>query len=130
MFKRILAAALIALLIVPSPTQAEGIPRAQALVMEPKPPAPQPVLPEKEKGLTTEQKAAIIAALIAASVAAYLAMGRPCACPYSSMRNGGSCGNRSAWSKPGGFKPLCYPTDITDVIFANWLKDKKLPPLR
>ncbi len=36
----------------------------------------------------------------------------PCPCPYSVMRNGRSCGKRSAWSKPGGASPLCYVSDI------------------
>ena len=31
-----------------------------------------------------------------------------CDCPYDQMRNGRSCGGRSAYSKPGGRKPKCY----------------------
>ena len=37
----------------------------------------------------------------------------PCACPYSVARNGSSCGNRSAFSKPGGYDPICYPQQIS-----------------
>lgn len=51
--------------------------------------------------------AAVVVLVIAASVAAYKAMGKPCACPSDRMSNGALCGNRSAWAKPGGFKPLC-----------------------
>ena len=29
------------------------------------------------------------------------------------MRNGKECGKRSAYSKPGGYEPLCYVSDIT-----------------
>ena len=36
-----------------------------------------------------------------------------CPCPYSMMNNGNECGKRSAYSKPGGYKPLCYVSDIT-----------------
>jgi len=35
-----------------------------------------------------------------------------CPCPYSRARNGSRCGARSAWSKPGGYEPLCYESDI------------------
>lgn len=31
-----------------------------------------------------------------------------CDCPYDRMRNGRSCGGRSAWSKPGGRQPVCF----------------------
>lgn len=34
-----------------------------------------------------------------------------CDCPYDEMRNGRSCGGRSAWSKPGGRQPVCYVGD-------------------
>ena len=36
-----------------------------------------------------------------------------CPCPYSIMTNGYRCGERSAYSKPGGYEPLCYKSDIT-----------------
>lgn len=35
-----------------------------------------------------------------------------CPCPYSVMSNGKKCGKRSAYSKPGGYEPLCYVSDI------------------
>ena len=37
-----------------------------------------------------------------------------CPCPYNSMRNGRSCGGRSAYSRPGGYSPLCYKKDISN----------------
>lgn len=37
-----------------------------------------------------------------------------CPCPYNTMRNGRSCGGRSAYSRPGGYSPLCYKRDISD----------------
>jgi len=35
-----------------------------------------------------------------------------CACPYSLMSNGRKCGKRSAYSKPGGYEPLCCREDV------------------
>jgi hypothetical protein len=54
------------------------------------------------------------------SVAAYLATGHPCACPYNSARNGSRCGGRSAYSRPGGASPLCYPSDVSDGMVLDW----------
>ena len=42
-----------------------------------------------------------------------------CPCPYSIMSNGKECGKRSAYSKPGGYEPLCYVSDITGVKNDN-----------
>lgn len=48
-----------------------------------------------------------------------------CPCPYSSMRNGRSCGKRSAYSRPGGYSPLCYPQDISDSDVEKYLNKRK-----
>ena len=34
--------------------------------------------------------------------------------------NGSQCGKRSAYSKPGGYTPLCYPSDISDEAVKAW----------
>lgn len=61
--------------------------------------------------------AAIAALIIEASRAEYHTGGRPCACPDDRMRNGRACGSRSAYSRPGGAAPLCYPNDVSaDMI--------------
>jgi hypothetical protein len=60
--------------------------------------------------------------IIDQSVAAYMATGHPCACPYNSARNGSSCGGRSAYSKRGGTSPVCYPSDVTDQMVSDWKK--------
>ncbi|MEA3031253.1 MAG: hypothetical protein QOG13_2578 [Sphingomonadales bacterium] len=44
----------------------------------------------------------------------------PCPCPYSVMRNGRSCGGRSAYSRPGGYAPICYPADVTQAQVADF----------
>jgi hypothetical protein len=43
-----------------------------------------------------------------------------CPCPYNSASNGSSCGGRSAWSRPGGYSPLCYPKDITNDMVKDY----------
>ena len=43
-----------------------------------------------------------------------------CACPYSTMRNGRRCGGRSAYSKPGGYSPLCFKTDIPQAMIEQF----------
>ena len=74
--------------------------------------------PEVAEEKTAMSEAKVVAAIIAASIAAYFAMGRPCACPYNTDRAGRSCGARSAHSRPSGFSPLCFPADVTPRMIA------------
>lgn len=55
--------------------------------------------------------------LIARSIAMYPGN---CPCPYNVDRAGRRCGRRSAYSKPGGYAPLCYPADITPAMIASY----------
>ena len=48
--------------------------------------------------------------IVSASIAAYPGS---CPCPYSTDRAGRRCGGRSAYSRPGGAAPKCYPSDVT-----------------
>lgn len=48
-----------------------------------------------------------------------------CPCPYNTTRNGSRCGGRSAYSKPGGYTPLCYKIDIDDEMVKKYLNLKK-----
>src|SRR5437588_1822701 len=59
-------------------------------------------------------------AIIQDSIARYQATGHPCACPYNLARNGSHCGGRSAYSRPGGAEPFCYPQDVSDAMVAGW----------
>jgi hypothetical protein len=61
-------------------------------------------------------------AIIQSSEHAYHATGHPCACPGDLDRAGHACGGRSAYSRPGGAAPLCYPGDVTDGMVADWRK--------
>lgn len=38
-----------------------------------------------------------------------------CPCPYNTARNGSRCGARSAYSRGGGYAPLCYARDVSDA---------------
>ena len=61
------------------------------------------------------------AMMIQDSIASY--SGR-CPCPYNAASNGSRCGRRSAYSKPGGYAPLCYDTDITAEM-VNQYKSRR-----
>jgi hypothetical protein len=57
--------------------------------------------------------------LIRESIAAYPGT---CACPYNVDRAGHNCGRRSAYSRPGGYAPLCYPIDVTKEMVEKYKK--------
>ena len=52
----------------------------------------------------------IKAQMVSASVSAYSG---PCPCPYNTDSAGNQCGGRSAHSRPGGYSPLCYTSDVS-----------------
>lgn len=43
-----------------------------------------------------------------------------CPCPYNSARNGSRCGKRSAYSRGGGYAPLCFDSDVTEEMIDAW----------
>lgn len=92
-------------------------------------PAPPQQQREPSRTKETLTDAAIALIIIATSIAYYKASGRPCACPEDTMRNGRRCGSSSAWSRPGGAKPLCYVSDITASMIEAFRKNKAVPPL-
>lgn len=55
--------------------------------------------------------------IIRSSIAGYSGS---CPCPYNVDRAGRRCGGRSAYSRPGGASPICYPADVSDRMVANW----------
>lgn len=65
--------------------------------------------------------------IIAKSIANYPGK---CACPYQFKSNGKRCGKSSAYSKPGGYLPLCYSSDITNQIDTSKLNVRLLPELK
>jgi len=48
-----------------------------------------------------------------------------CPCPYNRARNGSRCGKRSAYSKPRGASPLCYPRDVTEKMIEAYRAKEK-----
>ncbi|WP_426122486.1 SH3 domain-containing protein [Pararhizobium sp. PWRC1-1] len=67
----------------------------------------------REKLVPTIPDSTIIERIIAESLASYPSS---CACPYNTDRGGRRCGKRSAYSKPGGYAPICYPQDVTKAM--------------
>ncbi len=43
-----------------------------------------------------------------------------CPCPYFRVSNGSRCGKRSAWSRPGGYSPLCFKSDISEKMVNKY----------
>ncbi|HYG26021.1 MAG TPA: hypothetical protein VD906_03870 [Caulobacteraceae bacterium] len=43
-----------------------------------------------------------------------------CPCPYNSASNGSSCGRRSAYSRGGGYAPVCYASDVTPEMIREY----------
>ena len=56
-------------------------------------------------------------AIIQESLAGYSGS---CPCPYNVDRAGRSCGRRSAYSRPGGADPICYPEQVTPEMIRHW----------
>src|SRR5258708_6515884 len=78
------------------------------------PPPPNATAPSKSNGLTDAQ---VKRRMIQESIDAYPGN---CPCPYNTASNGSSCGRRSAWSRAGGAEPLCYPSDISLDMVAEY----------
>jgi hypothetical protein len=65
----------------------------------------------------TTQDERIIQNIISESIANYSGN---CPCPYNRASNGSSCGRRSAYSKPGGYAPVCYAQDVTPAMISSY----------
>src|SRR5690242_12853449 len=55
--------------------------------------------------------------LVQASIAAYAGN---CPCPENRNSASRRCGGNSAYSRPGGSHPLCYPSDVSDVMVKRY----------
>lgn len=76
-------------------------------------------LPQVE-GLSAKQVAAIAAAIVTASIAAYRAgASGPCACPDDVDRGGRKCGRRSARDRAGGWTVYCYLSDVPAALIKE-----------
>lgn len=47
-----------------------------------------------------------------------------CPCPYNTASNGSRCGKRSAYSRPGGYAPICYASDVTNDMVREWRENQ------
>lgn len=56
-------------------------------------------------------------AIIRQSIVSYYGS---CPCPYNVDRGGRLCGDRSAYSRPGGEDPICYPDDVTASMIERF----------
>jgi hypothetical protein len=82
-------------------------------------PAPKQVnIPKKNRKKTAELSTAKIKQLLIRRSHAYYRGN--CPCPYNITAAGRKCGGRSAWSRPGGQSPLCYPSDISQSMVAQY----------
>jgi hypothetical protein len=48
-----------------------------------------------------------------------------CPCPYNTDRAGRRCGGRSAYSRRGGYAPLCYENDVTQKMVDDYRKSHR-----
>lgn len=51
-----------------------------------------------------------------------------CPCPYNRASNGSACGRRSAYSREGGYGPLCYARDVTLEMVEAYIDENGVPP--
>jgi hypothetical protein len=47
-----------------------------------------------------------------------------CPCPYNRASNGSRCGKRSAYSRGGGYNPICYERDVTQQMIRDFRRGK------
>lgn len=60
-------------------------------------------------------------AIIAESLASYPGN---CPCPYNVDRAGRRCGRRSAYSRPGGYAPICYASQVTPEMVREYRSER------
>jgi SH3-like domain-containing protein len=75
--------------------------------------APQPSQQQPVQTILGPSKNEIVQLLIERSIRNYSGN---CPCPYNRTASGRKCGGNSAYSRPGGASPLCYPGDVTQAM--------------
>ena len=63
--------------------------------------------------------------IIKESIANYKRNVGNCPCDYSLNIKKHKCGKTSAWSKPGGESPICYPNDVTKKMIKEYRQSNK-----
>ena len=67
-------------------------------------------------GARAQSDAQVKQRIIRQSIASYPGS---CPCPYNVDRAGRRCGARSAYDRPGGHAPICYPGDVTPAMLRE-----------
>ncbi len=98
-------------------TQRDGWMASRFLAKTPKPrdekPSEKASKAKERAPIPTIPDSTIVQRIIAESLASYPSS---CACPYNTDRGGRRCGKRSAYSKPGGYAPICYAEDVSQAM--------------
>jgi hypothetical protein len=50
-----------------------------------------------------------------------------CPCPFNADSAGRRCGGRSAYSRAGGYAPICYAKEVTDEQVRDYRARHKIP---
>lgn len=84
------------------------------------PPAPVPQMAIVQQPATpTVPRSQIVQEIINRSIRSYSGN---CPCPYNYTASGRRCGGNSAYSRPGGASPICYPSDVTEAMIQAFLR--------
>lgn len=75
------------------------------------------VLPTQIYAKSSANDEAIKKKIIKESIADYPGN---CPCPYNTAKNGSKCGKRSAYSRPSGYSPVCYASDVTKEMIKRY----------
>lgn len=81
------------------------------------PAAAQPLKPTVPAA-SSPNRSQIVQAIIRESMQGYSGN---CPCPENRDRAGRRCGARSAWSRAGGARPICYASDVTEAMIERFL---------
>ena len=79
--------------------------------------APIASIQAQENATQGPSDAEIRSLLVQESIASYSGA---CPCPESRKSNGAQCGASSAYTRPGGERPLCYPEQVTEAMIKRY----------
>ncbi len=105
----------------PNPPEASRPP-----VAEPTAKTKRPSEEEPSKALTDSE---VGQRMIAESIAVYLSSEGSCPCPYNREKGerNSLCGDRSAYIRSGGQRPLCYEGDVSAARLEAYRKANNIP---
>lgn len=98
-------------------TQREGWIASRFLAEQQRKVEKKPDRPREPQAAPAIPDSVIVQRIIEESVVSYPGS---CACPFSTDRRGRRCGARSAYSKPGGYAPICYAQDVSRAMIEAY----------